>query len=613
MHKSTLWHVLAICFMLILPLAQAQADSYLEVFSGQSEKFGRRGLSDTLGKALHFAQFGQPIAVFLPPYTIYFDISPLGESTYTAALEFHELLPGLTSKSRELELRLDQWQTIDSLTAKGSFFRYSFRITRDTLDIFAPIPNDSLINNESIHFRAWMLRDAYADLKWRMRGSYLESHFDLFRKELKFTRGGKVECFILPDGSNSPAIDINTGVGFDIPHGRFYAVFNSGFDGALPEYTQRLVVYENLGYSARALAAGFARYFLDDAYQAKKLIDKLSPARLKKILLDENPGDIEQADIISGAFVKFLIDKYSMGSFRQLYEKSSAGDLAVKAVYKRSLDDLVGAFIDFERRLKFEMSMAVFFSEMYRGQLWFDRVLEYDQYLAANFARWQYLKRLGACQFYLGQYAESESTYARLVQFHPNDIEAKYLLGQAYLRAGKPGRGMRALNEIAGKFGSAAKTLAEIYLDKGQPDSARPILDKLSGTSDSWTAILKARLAFMSGDIHSSDSPARLGLILSENTISSIPGEGRGYVEAGYCQMLLGDFDAARSDFEAALFIEYRPYYRGAAMLGLGRLGDVIGERAAAVGYYKKVAEQNSGAYVEDLAKGYLDKPFSLK
>jgi len=585
----------------------ARADNYLEVCGIRS------GTADTIGSTTHFLHFGDQIAIFLPPYTAYFTVSPLGDSSFLAEISFNELLPGLKTRNKTVPLILGQWLTEDSLPGKGEWYSYSFRVIRDTLHRFEYFPKDSLVNDESIHFRAWLLKDSYADYKWQARKDYLEGYFDEYRKELKITRSGKINCFVLPAANYSADMEINGGIGFNIPHGYFYLVFNENFDSALPENIQRFVIYETWGYSARSLVVGFSRYYLDDTYQAKKILKKLSPAKIRRLLLDETPSNITQADIISGAFVKYLIDKFSFGDFRLLYEKSSAGKLPVKNIFHKDLEELINNFINYEKKTGLSEAAAFHFSEMFRSQLWFDRALEYDTYLASGTDGLRFLKRLAAGLFYLGRYAQSESCYARLAQFKREDNEAHYLAASARFRTGKYEKAIAGLKEISDKFRSAAKTLAEYYLDRNQPDSAAVILEKIAGAPDSWTAIMKARLALAGGDTTRADTFTAAGIELSENTISNIPGEGRGYIDNGNCLMYLRQYEAARVDFETALFLENRPYYRGMALLALGRLFDLQNDHTRAISYYNRSISQNPGKYYISLAKSYIANPFRVR
>lgn len=582
------------------------ADTYVEAF------LTRSGSSDTLNSTKHFLRFGDETALFLPPYTIYFTISPLGESTYTADLSFHELLPGLKTRQSSATIKMNHWQTEDSLPAKGDWYRYSYRITKDTSHLYEYLPKDSLINNESIHFHARLLRDSYSDYKWQARQGYLENYFNNFRKDQKVTRIGKLDLYIFPAGNNTTGIDIEHGLGFDIPRGACYMVYDKHFDSALPENIERFILYENWGYSARCLVVGFSRYYLDDTYQAKKILPQMNTQRIKRILLDESPKS-KQADIICGAFAKFIIDRFSLGNFRVLYEKSSAGKLAIKDVFGKSLDDFIDDFINNQKDYKLNQPAAIYFSEAFRSQLWFDRAIEYDSFLSSGTSGLVFLKRLAADYFYVGDFVKSESCYSRLAQFKHEDLEARFLSAATKFRTGKIIKGVIGLKEIAPRYPNAAKLLAEYYFDQGHSDSAAVLINKLHSSTDSWTLILRVRMALANGEDAKADSIAKAAIPLCENTISNTPGEGRGYIDVGYCQLYHGDFKAAESDFQTALFVEKRPYYRGSALLALGRLNDLKNNRTQAVSYYNEVITEKPGEYIISLAKKGIDSPFKIR
>jgi hypothetical protein len=602
---ATLWAVTALVLSPLM-ISGVLADNYIEAF------FTRCGSADTINYTRHFLRFGDETALFLPPYTIYFTISPLGESTYTADISFHELLPGLKTKERSTTIMMNRWQTEDSLSAKNDWYSYSYRITRDTSRLYDYFPKDSLTNNESIHFHARLLRDSYSDYKWLARRGYLENYFDNFRKELKLTRIGKLDLYIFPAGNHTTGIDIKSGVGFDIPRRACYLVYGEHFDSALPENIQRFIIYENWGYSARALATGLARYYLDDLYQAKKILRDINRQKLIKMLLNESPKN-PQSDIICGAFSKYIIDKYSLGNFKVLYEKSTAGKLATQEALGKSLDNLINDFVSFEEKYQLNQPVAIYFSEAFRSQLWFDRAIEYDSFLSSGTSGLVFLKRLAADYFYVGDFVKSESCYSRLAQFKHDDLEARFLAEAAKFRSGKIVKGVLGLKKIAPRYPNAAKLLAEYYLDQEYFDSAAVQIERFHSSTDSWSLILRARMALAKGEDARADSIAKSAIPLCENIIDKIPGEGRGYIDVGYCQLYHGDFNAAESDFKTALFVENRPYYRGLSLLALGRLYDLKNNRAQAISYYNQAILERPGEYIISLAKKGIDGPYKIR
>jgi hypothetical protein len=391
-----------------------------------------------------------------------------------------------------------------------------------------------LINNESIHFRAWSLKDSYADYKFQSRKSYLENYFDQYRKELNITRSGKLDYYIYSGANRSPNIEINSGVGYDIPGGKMYAVYGNQFDAALPENIERYVLYETWGYSARSIVVGFSRYYSDDIYQARTIIERKSAAEIKNILYSEYPPEPQKADIVCGAFVRFLVDKYGLAKFKYFYEKSAASKLDFEEIYHQSPEQLIQMFIEYEKLMRLDEATAIYFSDMFKGQLWFDKALDYDRYLASlEVRKYTYLKRLGNCLFFAGRYDESETCFEQMNQQKSDVPESQYLLAMAQIRNGKQKEGMIGLKKVASSYSFATKTLAEIYLDSGQLDSARVLLNNINGVADAWTAILKTRLALAFGNAALADSLVRAGSVFADKTIGESPGEARGYIDIG--------------------------------------------------------------------------------
>jgi len=590
------------------PAIPAGADSFLRVYATCNNE------RDTVGLEEHFLEFGRMIPVFIPPYTAHFTIFPLADSNYRADIEFFELPPGFSSYDTTLATKMNIWQNVDSLTAKGDLFSYSFLIFQDTARYTHFISTDSLTNFESIHYKSWLLRDSYADYKWEARKGYLENIYNFYRKEHEVSRSGKLDFYVFPGGNNTPCVDHATGIGYDFPNKAMYAIYNENFDSALPQYTQRYVLYDNWGYTARCLVAGYSRYFLDDIYRARRIVAKMTTVEIKSVLTDEYPPDIEQADIICGAFTRFLIDKQGLPLFKMLYEKSSPGKFAFDEVYNTSFNQMIGQFQEYQKELKLNESDAFYIRDLLTSQMWFDKALEYDIWLAAQPVRRDYhLKNLGATFFHIGNYAESETCYTALVRRYPDRTDAAYLLGLALLRNGHTKKAIARFETVIDSFPDAAKMLAEIYLDRRDFKKAGQTLEKIAEFPDSWTSILKARLAIAKGDQEMANLIIKRALGLSSQVISLVPGEARGYIDAGYGFMLNGSYDEAESELQAALFIDFRPYYRAAAYLALGRLNDLRKDSEQARIYYDKAIETNSGEYINMLTKKYLKEPFSLR
>ena len=604
--KSNVIITLLLSIVIWAGLASAD-DSFLRVYATYNNG------SDTAGVAEHFLAYGMEMPVFIAPFTAHFTIFPFTDSSYKATVTFNELGPEYASYKRELTVERNKWQTIDSLKARGIDFAFHFVVFEDTTNYFDYLPTDSLTNDESIHFKSWIWRDSYADYKWEARKAYLENIYNFYRKEHQVKRSGKLNLYVFPGSNSTPLVDNISGVNYDFTRDAMYVVYNPDYDSALPQYTQLYTLYDSWGYSARSLVVGYARYFLDDIYRVRKIIADMKKDDVKRVIGREYNGDSPNDDIICGAFARYLIDHYGVPMYQKLYEGSLPGKFAFTEVYKKNYDDMLNEFIDYERGLKLSEPNAEYFSEIYRSQMWFDKALEYDIWLGTQQVKRDYhLKILGGTFFQVGNYAESEKAYKVLAERNPKQYDAKYLLGMAYLRNGKTKDALTELTTAADSFPDADKMLAEFYLDKGNPDSASIYLDKISEYPDSWTAMLKGRLALTKGQTKIGEAIIKRGLSLSNNVISLVPGEARGYIDAAYCFMFDSLYKEAESDLQIALFLDQRPYYRGAAYLGLGRLYDIQGERTKAKEYYDKAMEANAGEYVKALAKKYKKRPFKI-
>lgn len=597
----------SIIIVVLLSSIPAKADNFLRVYATKS------GTADTIGIAEHFLVFGTSIPVFIPPYTLHISIYPMTDDIYKAKVDCLELAPGFKDYHREIELGLEQWQTIEGLEAKGLEFDYHFVIFKDTVEYFNYLPKDSLTNFQSIHYKSWLLRGSYADYKWEMRKGYLENIYNFYRKEHKVKRSNKIDYYVYPSSNNTPFINNLTGVGYDIPSNAMYGVLNDRFDSALPQYTQLFVIYENLGYTARSLAVGYSRYFLDDIYRVRAIIKDMTAKQIKTIINDEYPADKENADIISGAFVKFLVNLKGVPTFKTLYEKSRPGTISINEIYGRSIDEIISEFIKYQRNLRLDESNASYFSSIYNSQMWFDKALQYEMWLGSQPVKKDFhLKSLGATLFHIGDYKESQKAYSALSKRNPDKDLPKYLLGLALLRNGKTKQGIRLLEQAADSISEAAKMLGDIYLDQGEIKKAEKYILSVPEFPDNWTSLLKARLAFAQGKHSLGGAILKKALAQSKSITSAMPGESRGYLSAANGFMYDGKFAEAESELNVGLFVENRPYYIGACYLAMGKLHDLKGERDKAKEFYSKVTGINSSQYNIKLAKQYSKKAFKL-
>ncbi len=577
------------------------ADTYLETVCA---RILAEGKIDTLSSATNYVRFGERVPIFLPPYTIYCAIFPFRDSTYSVSLDFHELGPGFRLKQTRIKPSIAQEFVVDSLESKSNRYRYIFRLRNDSLADFAPLPEDSLSPRPSVHYETMLVPGSYADYKWPSRSALLESYFDKFRKELSITRAGKINLKVYSSAVENAALDHKSGIGFDIPGGNLFVVMNKQFDAAMPAELQRFVIYETWGAGSRGLAVGMARYFLDDSFRSKDIISRMSKNELLAALKDETIATSETTDMICGAFCRFIIDRHGIGVFREFYDKSAPGQLPIEKQFGKKESEFISEFIEYARNYNIPLNTAITAADMYRGLMRFDLAEPLERYLADAYPdkRGFYFRRLAQTLFSQGKYQESITVYEQLVSL-PENRTWNALAELTKLRSGKFGAALPTLIKLADRDQLARKALAEYYLDFGKPDSAEVYLAPIESVHDTWTAILKARSAEHKGKTNLADSLSEIGLRLAEKIISKIPGEARGYIDAGYCRLIKGDYHWAKADFEAALFVDDRPYYTATALLGLGRLHERIGEKTKAMEYYKQAAESNGGGYNLSLAE----------
>jgi len=597
---------ISIVLLIFASASSLEADTYLQV-EGKLKSTGQ-----TIGKSENFLVINSQIPVFIAPFTIYFKFYPTADSVYTAEIELRELGPGFKYESHELKVKAEEDYALDIVSSEGTEYVYNFTTAKDTTNYFNILPVDSLTKFESTHYTLHILRNTLADYYYYARSSYLENFFNRFRKELILTRAGKIDFYILPGSNNSQHIDNLKGYTIDPAGARIYGVLNAEYETVLPEIAQQLIIYENWGYSTRSNVVGFARYFLDDLYHLKNYINDISQADIEKIINDQYPEEDDRFNQTSGSFVFFLVDKYGLADFQEFYKRSRPNKPAIE-VYNKNLSSLISEFIDYVKKLRLTEPEASYYVDLYSNQLWFDKTIPYLEWLAdQDLLRQVHTKKLGINSFYEGDYSKSAAAFAALAELLPDDRKAVYMHCLALLRLGDEDLAINSLNRIKSTLPQAAAKLAEIYFDKGDYQAAETLL-KTIPVYDRFSAYLHSRLALLDDNLPRVDSLAGFMYNDSQQMISMAPAEATGYIDSGYALMLKGLYADAKAEFDIALFVERRPYYRGLAYLGLGRLYDLQGQRDEALATYNTLTESNAGGYLTSLAKQYLKTPFSLK
>lgn len=593
--------VTCISLVFVVPV---MADTYLEAINYLVDNVGDEHM---LNSAVHYVRLGERLPVFLPPFTIYCTIFPFADSIYDMTLEIHELGPGFGFKQIRSKIVAGRSVEIDSMISKSFYYKYSLSIIVDSLTNFAPMPDDSLIPRPSVHYETRLVAGSYADYKWPGRSALIENYYDKFRKRLSITRSGKVDLKVYSILDECSAVNHLSGFGFDIPGGSISAIMNSEYDAALPELLQRFVIYENWGSGSRALAVGMARYFLDDPYRLKSMIGALTEKKLLAALSDESIACSDTFDIICGAFCRFIIDKHGIGVYKSLYERSAPGFLPLTQQLGKNKSEIMRDFIDYVKAYKLDLNMAVAMSDYYRGLMRFDLAEPHLRYLVDSQPdrRRFFLRRLAQNLFDQGKYDEAILCQEKLANLDGSDGE-KPVLAITRMRSGQFDIALEELKRLAKRDLNARKAIADYYLDFGMPDSARQYIGGVDSLKDAWAMIVIAKLARFDNKSSRAESLANIGLRIAEKAISDFPGEAGGYISAGYCRLLAGDYDWARADFEAALLVDKRPYFTASALVGLGRVNDALGEKAEAIRCFSRAAEIDNGGYYRFLAKALL-------
>jgi hypothetical protein len=570
---------------------------------------------------------GESREVFTGPYTLRLFPAVEEPGQYELKIRFLGLGPDYRIYDYSFEPAVGERIIVPSLPLKNdAVINYFFTIEDDTSYMSPPV--DSVANEEdwgesvSIHFRTHWLKGSLADFMWNVKMGWLENIYDQYRHSFRLSLFEKIDLYFHPERTDE--VYLKPGDDYSILplSRRIDAVFGHDSDAITPSLAAELLTYRLWGYGPRWMVVGFSHYYDDGRLVLRKFADKLEAQKIMADLSRHQWLDSDTASIFLGGFVNWLINSYSQSKFKNLYRRSSPIDFAGKfnEIYDVELPEAIGLYLDYVKNYEPEQSELAYYASIHMEQYHLERAKEYYAELASqdDDEKKENMVNLAACQFWLGEYGDAAETYEELIEIsEPADRPRLLKLeGDMRMALGEFSVGIglykRAFNE--GNYGNAGLALATILMDSGDFESARELYSRLKGEvlSSPEYSIESARLKIFYGE-PGVDSLLAQVAARELSAASQTPQYSRYYLIAGKAFGLLGQFDRAGENLDIAYFLERRPYYQALALLALGRLNDMEGNRQEAVKYYRKIAGIEGGEYLISLARKYIEAPFELK
>lgn len=567
---------------------------------------------------------GQSREIFTGPYTL--KLSPTADSAgkYRLLVELSGLGPDFKNFKYPMILAVGEKIIIPSVPVKNdASINYTFVIQNDTGSVkkFDYSLNDADIwgMSPSIHYLTRWVKGSLVDYMWNIKMSYLENIYDHYRGSYKLSMFEKIDFFIHPEPTDEVYLDRDLHYAILPNSRRIDLIYGHDIDALTPAPAAELLIYSLWGYGPRWMVTGLAHYYEDGKLEMRKFVHQLEPAGILANFYRYGWVNSDTGSVFCGGFVNWLFGTRSFSNFKRLYRQSSAVDFETnfREIYRMSLLSAIEQYIDYIENYKPGTVELGYYASTYFQQKKIEKAREYYAELAAldGNDKSENLNYLSACQYWQGDYDAADKTYSDLVELSGRSPRFLTLKGDTEMALGDFEAATRLYEEafVESQYGISGLRLVTILIDSGDIDSARTVFDKLEGDvllSPDYS-IESARLKIISEEA-AVDSLLEQTAALALNLTTQASYDPLNYLTAGRAFSLLGEFDRAEQNLYIAFFLERRPHYQAMILIEMGRAADLQGKRDEAKDYYEQAASAGGGAYLNMLAKKYIESKYEL-
>jgi tetratricopeptide (TPR) repeat protein len=333
------------------------------------------------------------------------------------------------------------------------------------------------------------------------------------------------------------------------------------------------------------------------------------------------------SDRISATFIRYLIDRYQIGQFLELYRKADDINLRseIVATYGKPIGTLETEWLTWLDTVPIPFEQLAYHAEL--AETRFD-------YAAAH--------------EYSGEMLTKARSFRDSLVASSMLARTAFFAGEYYAAAERQTGVIDMLDTLSGEW----VQLAGYHMMNGEYDSAGAALSRAQ-TRDSANSLVPFNQGLQRlcvGDTTGArqffslviagrgetggllESQAMLGNILSRSSDPTDKAEALNLFNAvvatlsrqdnrhnpsasqlmwlGIAYLGIGDTDNADDYLQTAMFLETRVFYQGMIDLWLGKVADVRGERAVARDYYQRVLAGASAHYHQEEARSLLERPY---
>ncbi len=290
------------------------------------------------------------ITGFVGPFSL--DIELLSADTLKSTFNIHVITLGTSAKtySKSYTAEYSLPATIKDIEGKNNS-KYLLEVSplsyNPDVEIYCQYDHrvkGDFFFKPTAYTEIYYVTSTLGDFYWDSIKELMESNYRLFRNFLNLNIPGKIYIYVPPCPIHSVIWDKRFGTSVDPTRSTAFAIYNKDFmtvDPFIVNYTAALKTY---GYSSPFLSEGLANYFSFAIFDMKKILKEKKNLPLKGMLetYAYYKTDAHIADKTSATFVRFLIDKYTLHNFLELYKKTDDINLVstLEDTYKKSVAEL---------------------------------------------------------------------------------------------------------------------------------------------------------------------------------------------------------------------------------------------------------------------------------
>ncbi len=499
--------------------------------------------------------------------------------------------------------------------------RCPYPIDQEGIFKYDPTPN----------FDIYYVVGSLGDFRWSNIKAYLEGDYVLFREAFGITFPGKINYYLCPCPVETINWDKRFGFAVDPGRSRAFAIYNhdySSVEAVLTNITQLLRIW---GYAPPFLVEGLAGYFEFVNYEAKKAKDEDGLLPVEDILTTSHyyNADPLKAELTATSFIKYITDRYGLGKTKKLYEDSDDLTIALqfKAIFGKTVDSLETEWHNYLDTVSLTRAQFDYYAKRAALMFQFDKEIDYLEamkpYDNSRRDTINNLADLNTAFYNVGRYYDAEKGYKELLKVDTARPIYYQVLGNLNMINGdydKAWKDFDSVFALDSTYASAKLRQAQILAIRG--DTAKAIETAQKYFSVESTTPAKIEFLLFLGEMygapgknHDSLQAYRSysdALAWTKEVLASSPRDPSYQLRAGRALMGLEKYEDARSFLEVAYFTETRTFNLGEILLTLGKLNDLMGNRAQAEDYYHACLANQSAAWFQEECRRYLAEPFRL-